>query len=58
LVSITSLSGDLNLDSFSLKGFGDIKFRNGKVFRRGQKESFSMANNNTRAGLPVNAKIF
>jgi uncharacterized protein (DUF608 family) len=58
LVSIISLNGDLDLNSFTLKGFGDTKFRSGKVFARGRKESFIIANNNTRAGMPVNAKKF
>jgi hypothetical protein len=58
LVSIISLNGDLDLNSFTLNGFGDTKFRSGKVFTRGRKESFIIANNNTGAGLPANAKKF
>jgi hypothetical protein len=57
-VSLTSLNGDLDLNSFTLRGFGDIKFRIGKVFAKGLKESFIITNNNTKAGLPANAKTF
>jgi uncharacterized protein (DUF608 family) len=58
LVSITALNGDLDLNFFTLNGFGEIKFRNGKVFAKGLKESFIIANNNAGAGLPSNAKNY
>jgi hypothetical protein len=58
MVSITSLNGDLNLSSFTLKGYGTIEFRKDKVFSSRRKESFIIANNDAAAGLPLNAKTF
>ena len=56
-VTLTSRNGDLPLNSFTLNGYGIIKFKKGKIFKEGESSEFAISGNNVNAGLPLNAKF-
>lgn len=55
-VSITSLNENLELISFSMKGYGTIKLDN-KIFIKGEPSEFFVEPNDELAGMPLNAKL-
>ena len=50
-------NGDLVLRSFTLKGYGTMKFKKGKTFKKGEYASFEITGNDAKAGLPANATL-
>ena len=55
-VTLTSLSGNLPLDVFIIKGFGKSEFEN-QVLNEEEKITFTVQANDKMAGIPVNAKL-
>ncbi len=41
-VTLRSMSGSLNLDTFALNGYGQTSFRKGKTIAEGEEVSFSI----------------
>ena len=52
-LTLSSLNGDLTLDSFVLNGYGQIKFEEPKRIESGQVIAFEVENNDEQAGLPA-----
>ena len=55
LVKLTSMNGPLSLQSFTLNGTGEIKFKSLKLFSVGKEVEFTVINNDITAGTLVNA---
>lgn len=55
-VSLSSSSGDLILNEFMLKGFGEKIFDN-KSIKEGETFTFEVSSNDPEAGIPVNAEL-
>ncbi|MDN5213049.1 GH116 family glycosyl-hydrolase [Fulvivirgaceae bacterium BMA12] len=56
-VTLTPENGDLMLRSFTLNGFGKVRFRKGKVFKKHEPVQFAVTANDAEAGLPAHAKL-
>lgn len=41
-VSLTSVNGDLELNEFSVSGFGTVSFNKGKIFKKGVSQTFTI----------------
>jgi uncharacterized protein (DUF608 family) len=55
LVKLTSMNGPLSLQSFTLNGTGEIKFKSLKLFSVGKEVEFTVINTDITAGALVNA---
>ena len=51
-VTLVCENGEMTLSSFVLNGFGKVRFRKGKVFKKGEKVAFEVEANDNKAGLP------